>query len=211
MLTYLCFMLVAASPATAVAESEGPGAGVRATLFGQGLGEIAAISSWGPIIPVNYQLLAPPMLEGLLPVGVGDLLLGLSYARATRDRTYKGEYGETREESAWGLAVSVGFAYSLFTHESNALRVGTRLGTIIGGEEDKETYGGKEHDYSDDESGKIVSAGVFLAAEHMFYRHFGFQGELGLTYFGYFEDDKDTEESRSWLSTYTALSAVMRF
>ena len=210
-LSCLCLALLAALPATAVAESEKPGSGVRATLFGQGLGEIAATSNWGPIIPVNYQLLAPPLLEGLFPVGVGDILLGLSYARTTRDVTYKDDDDERKERSAWGLAATVGFAFSLIANESNALRVGTRIGTIIGGDEEKTTWDDHDDDYDDEDPGKMVSAGVFLAAEHMFYRHFGFQGELGLTYLGQFREDRDIEEVKSWLSTYTAFSAVMRF
>ena len=207
----LCFAVLLAAPAEAAAESEQPGPGVRATIWGEGLGGIVTPMPMGPALTVNYQLVSPPMLEGLIPVGVGELLVGLSYSRVSYEWKEKGDWDESHEDSVWGLGTTVGYAYPLLTDGLNAVRLGARLGTVWGGATDKDSWGDEADDDSESLQGTVVSVAAFLAGEYLFYRNFGFQGELGLTYLGYFDDSKYSEWSQSWWSTYTALSAVIRF
>lgn len=179
--------------------------GVRATLMGQGLSAWGYADNVGSSLILHQQMIAVPMVEMLLPIGAGEFLIGLSYARVGASRSYGSE--QQADRSAYTLGLSAGFAAAVVHAGASTVRVGGRLGTAISNESVEFTYAGQSDTDDKNIEGVVIIADGFVSGEHMLSKHLGLQGEAGINLIHHTHDD----DTRSWLGLYTALSGVIRF
>jgi hypothetical protein len=198
----LGLLLSTASVATA-----GDSFGVRATVFQQGTN----VYSFAPhmvdlVSPITVLPLGAPLVELLVPVGVGDLLIGTTFHRNTYSYD---EDGGSSEGTLSGWLVSIGYAAKLVGDDKGCVRVGGRVGMALMGTA-KSEYAYPEYDYSGSDTSDIDSmfnATGFLSGEMMPSKHFGLGVETGLSFILLGVDKVDY----SFVSTYAALSGIMRF
>ncbi len=205
----LAACLVGLLAAPALAEPARQSAGLRATLVGQGIETWSFPQNEGPVLATfNRQMLALPLIEGLIPVGAaGEILVGLTFHRSSRGR--ESEFGSS-SDSAYAFGATVGYAHALLADDVTALRIGARIGTGTGGSESTFEEDSFSETVDDDYDGLVVNLSLFTSGEVMFGRHFGLQGELGLNYFNA-SFGTDQESDLGWIGLYTGLSAVVRF
>jgi hypothetical protein len=194
------FLTVLSLPATA--QEQDRGIGIRGTLVGQGMSAYAAVN--GPNVPLasvsDFHQYSLPFVELLWPVGNADVLLGLYLGEHS-------EYSSYASRHAWLAAGTAGCAFTLMRTDAVTLNAGFRIGA--GGGWMNQANGVFVTTSGDT---LAIMGDAFGGAEYMLSRYVGFQvegGVAGLAYRGK-EDDSDRESTSTWLTTYTALSMVIR-
>lgn len=204
----LPFALPLALAGAADAAPPNRAAGLRATLVSQGIETWVFPDDQGPVLVLDRQSPALPIVEGLVPVGdAGEVLVGFTFHRLHGSQ--EDEFS-TSERSAWVLGAMLGYSHIVLADETTAVRIGGRIGSGTGGTSVSYEEDGFSDSEDDDYEGFALNVDAFTAGEVMFGRHFGLQGELGINYFdASYGEGQDS--STGWFTLYTALSAVLRF
>jgi hypothetical protein len=181
--------------------------GLRVTIFNQGTNLYALTPYLEGVSPITTIPLGVPVVEGMIPLGGGELLIGTSFHRGSF--TYNDDYDDYQSSFALtGWIASVGYAFRLAQDETTALKAGGRAGMAIMGKVEMEStdYDGDTRSDSDDiDSSFQLSA--FIAGEYFPAQHFGLSVETGLSFVTLAVGDTD----QNWLNLYGAFSGIIRF